>query len=59
MEDIKKELDTRTPFEKAVEPAIRYLLENHGPHAKIFIDYSSAELFEGFKNHNLNNEIPD
>jgi len=46
-------------FDKAVEPAIRYLLENHNPHTKIYIDYSNAELLSGEKNHNLNNEIPD
>ena len=46
-------------FNKAVEPAIRYLLKNHNPNTKIYIDYSGAELLEGQITHNLNNEIPD
>lgn len=46
-------------FEKAVNPAIRYLLKNHNPMTKIHIDYSNAELLQGQKSHNLNNEIPD
>lgn len=52
------ELD-KSDFDKAVEPAIRYLLKNHNPHTKIHIDYSNAELLEGQRTHNLNNEIPD
>lgn len=51
--------DKRDDFEKAVEPAIRYLFKNHHPHTKIYIDYSSAELLEGQKCHNLNDEVPD
>lgn len=46
-------------FKKAVEPAIRYLLNNHNPHTKIIIDYSNAELVQSQKCCNLNNEIPD
>lgn len=46
-------------FDKAVEPAIRYLFKNHHPHTKIYIDYSNAELLEGQKTHNLNEEVPD
>lgn len=53
--EIKSNLD----FNKAVEPAIRYLLQNHNPHTKIHIDYSSAELLQGQMCHNLNEEIPD
>lgn len=48
-----------TDFEKAVNPAIRYLFKNHNPHTKIYIDYSSAELLQGQQCHNLNNEVPD
>ena len=46
-------------FDKAVEPAIRYLFKNHHPHTKIYIDYSNAELLEGQRTHNLNEEVPD
>lgn len=46
-------------FEKAVTPAIRYLLQNHHPHTSIHISYANAELLEGLKSFNLNNEIPD
>lgn len=46
-------------FDKAVEPAIRYLFKNHHPHTKIYIDYSNAELLEGQRTHNLNDEVPD
>lgn len=46
-------------FNKAVEPAIRYLLNNHDPHTKIYIDYSSAELLQSQQCRNLNDEIPD
>ena len=45
-------------FDKAVEPAIRYLFKNHHPHTKIYIDYSNAELLEGQRTHNLNEEVP-
>lgn len=48
-----------TDFDKAVEPAIRYLFKNHGPHTKIYIDYSTAELLQGQMTHNLDDEIPD
>lgn len=53
--EIKSNLD----FNKAVEPAIRYLLQNHNPHTKIYIDYENAQLLEGVKSYNLNNEVPD
>lgn len=53
--EIKSNLD----FNKAVEPAIRYLLQNHNPHTKIYIDYENAELLEGVKSYNLKNEVPD
>lgn len=49
----------KSDFQKAVEPAIRYLFKNHDPHTKIYIDYSSAELLQGQMCHNLNSEIPD
>lgn len=49
----------RDDFDISVEPAIRYLLNNHNPHTKIIIDYSNAELVQGQMCHNLNNEIPD
>lgn len=52
---IKSNLD----FNKAVEPAIRYLLQNHNPYTKIYIDYENAELLEGVKSYNLKNEVPD
>lgn len=56
-----KELFTanKNDFDKAVEPAIRFLLKHHNPHTKIYIDYSGAELLQGQMVHNLNNEIPD
>ncbi len=50
---------SQSDFERAVEPAIRYLLKNHHPHTKIYIDYSGAELLEGKRCHNLNDEVPD
>lgn len=46
-------------FGFAVEPAIRYLLQNQFTHTKIYIDYDTAELLYGQKNHNLANEVPD
>jgi len=46
-------------FKKATAPAIRFLFKNHDPHTKIYIDYSSAELLQGQRCCNLNNEIPD
>lgn len=46
-------------FKKATAPAIRYLFKNHDPHTKIFIDYSSAELLQGQRCCNLDEEIPD
>jgi len=46
-------------FESSVEPAIRFLLKNHDPHTKIYIDYSRAELLGGQQTYNLDKEIPD
>ena len=46
-------------FNKAVEPAIRYLLKNWHPHTSIYINYDTAELLTGEKCHNLTNEVPD
>lgn len=46
-------------FESAVEPAIRYLLNNHNPHSAIHINYDIAVLYSGEKCHNLTNEVPD
>lgn len=58
--DIKERFTAdKSDFDKAVEPAIRYLLRHHDPHTKIHIDYSSAELLQGQICHNLNEEIPD
>lgn len=58
--DIKERFTSdKSDFDKAVEPAIRYLLRHHNPHTKIHIDYSVAELLQGQMVHNLNNEIPD
>lgn len=59
LEDNDKEHLCRDDFESAVEPAIRYLLNNHHPHAKIVIDYERAELLHGQIGHVLKNEIPD
>lgn len=56
---IKNPFESNNGFEKSVEPAIRYLLKNHNPHTKIFIDYDNAELLIGDKNHSLTNEVPD
>jgi len=65
-EELEKEFDEWVnnngniiPFNEAVEPAIRYLFKNCDTHTKIYIDYSNAELLQGRKCHNLNNEIPD
>lgn len=49
----------KNDFDKAVEPAIRFLLKHRDPHTKIYIDYSGAELLQGQMVHNLDNEIPD
>ena len=49
----------KSDFQKAVEPAIRYLFNNYNPYTKIYINYSSAELLSEENCHNLNNEIPD
>ncbi len=46
-------------FEKAVKPAIRYLLKNYNPHTKIMIDYDTAELLSGEAVVSLSNEVPD
>ena len=64
IEEIKQlcedeESETESAFKKAIEPAIRYLLENHNPHTKIYINYDNAELLEGLECHNLTDEIPD
>lgn len=58
--DIKERFSAdKNDFDKAVEPAIRFLLRHHNPHTKIYIDYSGAELLQGQMCHNLNSEIPD
>jgi hypothetical protein len=46
-------------FNAAVEPAIRYLLQNHNSHTSIYIHYETAKLLSGEKCHNLSSEIPD
>ena len=46
-------------FNKSVEPAIRYLLQNHSPHTSIYIHYDTAELLSGERTHNLSRDIPD
>lgn len=46
-------------FEKAVKPAIRYLLKNYNLHTKIMIDYDTAELLSGEASVSLSNEVPD
>ena len=51
--------EAKDDFEKAVEPAIRYLLKNCNPHTKIYIDYNTAELLQGQQCYNLDDEIPD
>ena len=58
--DIKERFSAdKNDFDKAVEPAIRFLLRHHNPHTKIHINYSSAELLQGQMCYNLNSEIPD
>ena len=58
--DIKERFTSdKSDFDKAVEPAIRFLLRHHKPHMKIHIDYSTAELLQGQMCHNLSGEIPD
>lgn len=52
-------IDKRDDFEKAVEPAIRYLFKNQFPHAKIYINYDKAELLHEQQCHNLTSEVPD
>lgn len=52
---LKRDID----FKKAVEPAIRYLFQNHNPHTKILIDYDVAVLLQSEKCHNLRDEVPD
>lgn len=49
----------KNDFDKAVEPAIRFLLRNHNPHTKIYVNYSGAELLQGQMVHSLSSEIPD
>lgn len=51
--------DNKGEFEKAVEPAIRYLFKNHNPHTTIVIHYDNAELLVGEKCHNVSSEVPD
>ena len=58
--DIKERFTAdKSDFDKAVEPAIRFLLRHHNPHTKIYIDYARAELLQGQMCHDLKNEIPD
>lgn len=57
--DSPVKLTRNIDFSTAVQPAIRYLLQNHSPHTRIYIDYENAELLEGVKSHNLKNEVLD
>ena len=58
-EKLKPILNNNKEFNNAVEPAIRYLLQNHNPHTSIYIHYDTAELLSGEKCHNLSSEVPD
>lgn len=43
--------DTIESFEKAVEPLMKYLSENHHPHVTCIVRNNSAEIVEGIKTH--------
>jgi len=58
-EFLKPTIVDNKEFNNAVEPAIRYLLQNHNPHTSIYIHYDNAELLTGEKCHNLSSEVPD
>jgi hypothetical protein len=58
-EFLKPTIVNNKEFNNAVEPAIRYLLQNHNPHTSIYIHYDTAELLNGIKVHDLANEVPD
>jgi len=38
-------------FEKAVEPLMKYLAENHNPHTTVIVNSTDAELLSGEINH--------
>jgi hypothetical protein len=44
-------------FEELVKPLIQYLQDNYHPHARIIIDWESAELVEGIKAFTIS--VPD
>ena len=46
-------------FRAAVEPAMKWLAENKGPHAKIIIDSGDAELVVGEIAHRTDKFIKD
>ena len=46
-------------FERAVEPAMKWLAENRDPHAKIIVDSGSAELVSGEIAHQTDKFIKD
>lgn len=60
MKKTQKQLEKdREEFNKAVEPAIRYLLKHWYPHASIIVNYDTAILVTAEMNHNLTKEVPD
>lgn len=39
--------ERRLDFERVIKPVMEWLSNNYHPHAKIIVDYTSAELVEG------------
>lgn len=51
--------ETKTPFEIAAEPLIKYMAENHHPHCTCIVDSTHAEVLEGIKVHKTEEFITD
>lgn len=43
----KEKEKERKEFEEAAKPLMKYLCENHNPHAKVIVDPTYAELING------------
>ena len=42
-------INDNSSFDRACEPLMKYLCENHHPHTKVIVDGNTAELLEGIK----------
>lgn len=55
----EEEKDEKFEFEKAAEPMIKYLAENHHPHMQVLIDSTSAILLEQEKRYTNSSYVVD